>query len=212
LTSPTLLSEAGANVQLIARRERIAFHGRTVEPRSLLEQIKTPRSDLGMGWKSKLCSDLPLLFHEMPRRLRFRAAERHLGPAPGWFVRDKVVGRIPMHLKSAIQKVHIENKQVHILLRKADASEANLTVDHVIAGTGFRVALSRLKPLDEALRREIRAVEVTPVLSRSFECSVPGLYFVGLASANSFGPLTRFACGAKFTASHLTKHLTAHSL
>jgi thioredoxin reductase len=207
-----LLSEAGANVQLIARRERIAFHGRTVEPRSLLEQIKTPRSDLGMGWKSKLCSDLPLLFHEMPRRFRFHAAERHLGPAPGWFVRDKVVGRIPMHLKSAIQKVHIENKQVHILLRKADASEANLTVDHVIAGTGFRVALSRLKPLDEALRREIRAVEDTPVLSRSFECSVPGLYFVGLASANSFGPLTRFACGAKFTASHLTKHLTAHSL
>jgi thioredoxin reductase len=206
-----LLRDAGADVQLIARRKVIAFHGRSVEPRSLYEQMKSPRSGLGVGWKSKLCSDLPLLFHKMPRRLRFRAAERHLGPAPGWFVHDKVVGRIPMHLTSTIQKVQVENGQVHILLKKADGSAANLIVDHVIAGTGFRVALSRLKALDEELRREIRAVEDTPVLSRSFESSVPGLYFVGLASANSFGPLTRFACGAKFTARHLTTHLAARS-
>jgi cation diffusion facilitator CzcD-associated flavoprotein CzcO len=206
-----LLSDAGADVQLIARREAIAFHGRSVEPRSLLEQVKSPRSGLGVGWKSKLCSEFPLLFHKMPRRLRFRAAERHLGPAPGWFAYDKVVGRIPLHLKSAIQKVHIENGQVHILLSKADGSESTLIVDHVIAGTGFRVALSRLKPLGEALRREIRAVEDTPVLSPTFECSIPGLYFVGLASANSFGPLTRFACGAQFTARHLTQHLIARS-
>jgi hypothetical protein len=36
---------------------------------------------------------------------------------------------------------------------------------------------------------------------------VKGLYLVGVASANSFGPLTRFAYGAKFTAEHITKHL-----
>jgi hypothetical protein len=84
-------------------------------------------------------------------------------------------------------------------------------VDHLIAGTGFRVALSKLKWLNEDLVSAIRTVEDTPVLSRNFECTVPGLYFVGLASANSFGPLTRFACGAEFTARRLTRHLTARS-
>ena len=49
----------------------------------------------------------------------------------------------------------------------------------------------------------------TPILSRNFEASVPGLYFVGPASANSFGPLARFACGAGFTAKRLARHLGA---
>jgi len=204
-----LLSDISADVQLVARRSEIAFHGQSREPRSLLQQIKSPRSGLGVGWKSKLCSDLPLVFHRMPRRLRFRAAQRHLGPAPGWFTYDKVVGRIPLHMKSMIREVTVKDGQVEIRLTKPDNSEATLTVDHVIAGTGFRVSISKLDLLDEALRKEIRTIEDTPVLSRNFESSVPGLYFVGLASANSFGPLTRFACGAEFTAKHLSKHLAA---
>ena len=53
----------------------------------------------------------------------------------------------------------------------------------------------------------IHKVEDTPVLSRHFETSVPGLYMVGLASSNSFGPLARFAYGAKFTAKHISKHI-----
>jgi hypothetical protein len=39
--------------------------------------------------------------------------------------------------------------------------------------------------------------------------SVPGLYFVGVAAANSFGPLLRFACGADYTARRLAPHLAA---
>jgi hypothetical protein len=45
------------------------------------------------------------------------------------------------------------------------------------------------------------------VLSPTFQSSVPGLYFVGAAAANSFGPVLRFAYGAGFTARHLTRHL-----
>ena len=206
-----LLRDAGAEVELVARRREISFHGQSSEPRSLLEQVKSPRSGLGVGWKSKLCSDLPLVFHKLPRRLRFRATERHLGPAPGWFVYDKVVGRIPMHMKSTIREVRIENGKVRMVLANGSKSETTLVVDHVIAGTGFRVAISKLLSLDEELRRSVRTIKDTPVLSPNFESSVPGLYFVGLASANSFGPLTRFACGAEFTAKHITKHLTATS-
>ena len=39
-----------------------------------------------------------------------------------------------------------------------------------------------------------------PRLSRSFESSVPGMFFVGLPAAGTFGPVMRFVCGAGFAA------------
>ena len=44
-----------------------------------------------------------------------------------------------------------------------------------------------------------------PELSSTFESSMPGLYFAGLAAANSFGPVMRFAFGARFAAERLTQ-------
>jgi len=86
--------------------------------------------------------------------------------------------------------------------------EFTLVVDHVVAGTGYRVSLRRLQFLDESLRQRLRSVEDTPVLTKSFESSVPAFFMVGLGSANCFGPLTRFACGAQFTARHLSRSLS----
>jgi thioredoxin reductase len=203
-----LLHESGAEVHLVARRKAIAFHAPSKEPRPLHQRVMAPRSGLGLGWKSRLCTDAPLVFHRMPQGLRLRAVQRHLGPAPGWFVRDKVIDRFPLHLGTKIKGASVENDQVNIQFVENDGSDAELKVDHVIGATGFRVAISKLKFLDEDLRQQIRNIEDTPVLSRSFESSIPGLYLVGVASANSFGPLTRFAYGAKFTARHISRHLT----
>jgi thioredoxin reductase len=202
-----LLHEQGAEVHLVARRSVIAFHKPSKEPRPLLQRIKNPRSGLGLGWKSRLCSDAPLVFHQLPLKLRTRAVQRHLGPAPGWFVREKVEGRVPMHLGTTMKNVWVENGQVHLKFVEKDSTNTELVVDHVIGATGFRVAMSRLKFLDDSLRHEVRSAEDTPVLSTNFESSVKGLYMVGVASANSFGPLTRFAYGAMFTAKHITNHL-----
>ena len=44
-----------------------------------------------------------------------------------------------------------------------------------------------------------------PVLSSTFESTVPGLFFTGPTAAFSFGPLLRFACGAGFAAQRLTR-------
>ena len=204
-----ILNEHGAQVELVARREEISFHKPSEEPRPFLKRIFNPRSGLGLGWRSRLCTDAPLLFHVMPRKLRFRAVQRHLGPAPGWFVRDKVIGKFPLHMGSQIKNASIENGKVHLRIVEKDGRDTDLVMDHVIGATGFRVSISRLGFLEESLRKQIRAVDDTPVLSKSFESSVPGLYLVGVASANSFGPLTRFAYGAKFTARHISNHLAA---
>ena len=53
----------------------------------------------------------------------------------------------------------------------------------------------------------LKSVESAPVLSSRFESTIPGLYFVGIAAANTFGPLMRFAFGADFAAKRISKHL-----
>jgi thioredoxin reductase len=203
-----ILNQDGAKVELVGRREKLAFHVRSDEKkRSWLQRLVNPRSGLGLGWKSRLCTDAPLLFHAMPLKLRVRAVQRHLGPAPGWFVRDKVIGQFPLHMGSKIEGAAVENGQVHLRIIKKDGAKADLVADHVIGATGFRVEMSRLWFLEPALRDQIQAIDESPVLSTTFETTVPGLFMVGVASANSFGPLTRFAYGAGFTSRHLTKYL-----
>jgi cation diffusion facilitator CzcD-associated flavoprotein CzcO len=203
-----LMHEAGAEVQLVARGEAVHFHAPPAEPRPWLERFSRPRSALGLGWRSRLCTDAPLLFHALPLRLRLRAVRRHPGPAGGWFVKDKVVGRVPMHLGAQLKSVAVRDGAVRLTYAQNGSGESTLVADHVIAATGYRVSLQRLTFVDEALRQSVRCVAGAPVLKRNFEASIPGLYFVGLASANCFGPLTRFACGAEFTSRRLSRTLT----
>lgn len=204
-----LLHDAGACVELIARNEKIAFHTFLKEPRPLWQRIRNPRSGLGIGWRSRLCTDAPLLFHSMPEEFRMRVVRKHLGPAPGWFVRDRVQGKFPMHLGTSIQQARADTSGLRLTLQNSSSKNAELTVDHLIAGTGYRVSMSKLPYFSETLRRRVNTVDDTPVLSRHFESSVPGLYIVGVASANSFGPMMRFAFGAGYTARRVVGHLTA---
>ena len=46
-----------------------------------------------------------------------------------------------------------------------------------------------------------------PAVSRSFESSVPGMYFVGFAAAPDFGPVMRFVLGADFAARRVSRHV-----
>jgi thioredoxin reductase len=202
-----LLREAEADVEIVARANSISFHEPPVINRPFLQRIKNPRSGLGLGWRSRLCTDIPLVFHAMPRKFRFRVVKRHLGPAPGWFVKEKIVGRVPMHMGVNLEHAEARDGQIHLKVSAKDGSTKELVFDHLIAGTGYRVALTRLKFLSDGLRAKIHAVEDSPVLNRSFQSSIPGLYFVGVASANSFGPLTRFAFGSEYTANRLSRHL-----
>ena len=115
----------------------------------------------------------------------------------------------PPHLGAALQEPLVKGNQISVRFTQQHAKAGELLIDHVIAATGYRVDLQRLAFLDSALRNRIRSVAETPVLNRNFESSVKGLYFVGLVSANSFGPLTRFAYGAGFTATHIMPALTS---
>ena len=202
-----LLLDAGAKVQLVARRSAIDFHSPPVEPRSWIQSLKAPRSGLGTGWHSRMCTDAPLVFHAMPQSFRIRVVERHLGPAPGWFVRDAVVGRLPMHLNATILNARVVGERVRLVFSQPNLGETRIDVDHVIAATGYRVDLARIPFIEQSLQSDLNNAEGTPVLNRHFESSVRGLYFIGGAAANSFGPLLRFAYGARFAAQRVASRL-----
>jgi cation diffusion facilitator CzcD-associated flavoprotein CzcO len=202
-----LLQQAGAQVDLITRRSALDFNDPPNEPRGLIDRLKAPRSGLGLGWRSRICSDAPLLFHALPQALRLRAVARHLGPAPCWFVRDAVVGRLPMHLGATLGRAHIAGPRVQLEFTQTGQPAGRLEVDHVIAATGYRVDLSRLGFIEQPIQSRIRKVAETPILDRNFESSIPGLYFIGAAAANSFGPLLRFAYGARYAAERVSRHL-----
>ena len=146
-----------------------------------------------------------MAFHCLPQRLRLHLVSTTLGPSGGWFIRDKVIGRVPLLLGYTPQRADIEGGRVRLHVRAPDGSEREVLAEHIIAATGYRVDLNRLPFLSAEFRSKIKAVNGTPVLSSAFESSIPGLYFVGIAAANSFGPVMRFAYGAGFAARSLAR-------
>ncbi len=201
-----LLKDADCDSQLVVRETNLKFHTPPDgKPRSKWKQIRHPQSGLGPGLRSRFFSNAPDVFHYLPERLRIEAVKRSLGPSGGWTTKEKVVGRVPLFLGYSAEGGEIKNGKVCLHLHGKDGSDRELMTDHIIMGTGFRVDLGRLKFLSPEIVSGIKAVENSPVLSTTFESSVPGLYFVGIAAANSFGPVMRFAFGAGFAARRLTE-------
>jgi len=202
------LHQAGAAVQVIARDSKIHFHEPPGPmPRPFLDRVQAPMTGLGPGWRSLLCTSAPLVFHKMPQRFRVEVVRRHLGPAAGWFVKEQVVGKVGLHTGLRIGSASVENDRVHLQLNNGDGIPRTVSADHVIAATGYQVDLRRVAFLDSDVWMGIRSLGRAPILSANFESSMPGLYFIGAASANSFGPMMRFAYGAGFTSRRLSKHL-----
>jgi thioredoxin reductase len=203
------LHDSGAQVQIAARQPSLKFHSKPVlgKKRSLWQRIRHPQSGLGSGLRSTFFCSAPTLFRYLPKSLRLEIVRRHLGPSSPWFTKDRVIGKVPLQVGCIPEGADVRDGKVHLYLRAADGSRREIVTEHVIAATGYKVNLDRLTFLSEKIRSNIAALERTPVLKSTFESSVPGLYFVGIAAASSFGPLMRFAFGADFTARHITHGL-----
>jgi thioredoxin reductase len=199
-----LMHEAGVDVQLVSRKP-LKFHSKIDKARPWWDKLRRPPSGLGPGLKNFFFANYPRVFHYLPEGLRLEAVSRVLGPSGGAFIRDKVVGRVPAHVGYSTDAARIENGKVLLTLVDANGSKREMSVDHVIAATGYKVNLQRLKFLSNGTCSRIKTVIGAPALSSTFESTVPGLYFVGLAAANSFGPVMRFAYGADFAARVVAK-------
>jgi cation diffusion facilitator CzcD-associated flavoprotein CzcO len=203
-----LLHQTGARVHVVARKSVIYFQKppKGVE-RSFMDRLRAPVTGIGYGWNLFLYVNAPLVFRKMPQAFRLEKVRRVLGPAACWFVKEQVVDKVSFIVGVDIKEAKVQAGRVILQLTDSAGTQQDLITDHIISATGYKVDLRRLTFLDSDLQAEVRSVERTPVLSSNFESSVPGLYFVGASAANMFGPLLRFAYGARFTARRLSRHL-----
>jgi thioredoxin reductase len=204
-----LLHEAGAEVRLIMRQKHLTFHDRTPlgNGRPVMTRLRSPNTGIGPGWRNVFYTRTPQLFRYLPQDHRVRTVLGSHGPAGGWFMRDRVVGKVTVLAGVAPQSAAVQGGRVRLQLAGQDAAPQTLSVDHVVACTGYKVDVDAIGFLGKKVRDRIARVGRAPELSAHFETSVPGLYVVGPATAFSFGPNFRFVVGCEFTAPRIAGHL-----
>ncbi len=122
-------------------------------------------------------------------------------------MRERFETGVPVTLGAEIERATIQDGRVLLALRLGDGTHTEVMTDHVVAATGYWPDVDRLEFLSEPLRRSLRTHADMPVVSRSFESSVSGLYLVGPPALNSFGPLMRFMVGAEYVAPLVAQRL-----
>jgi thioredoxin reductase len=202
-----LLHEAGAAVRLVARAPIAKFSTGGPGSRPLMTQILRPRSGLGAGWPTYLLSHFPGPFRFLPDNVRTWAVRRVLGPAAGWGVRERVEVKVPFLLRHTITRIEPCGDSL-VLYLNGPEGPVEIRTDHLIAATGYKADVAKLGFLSADLQRRIAVVAGSPRLGGDFQSSVPNLFFAGLAAANTFGPLQRFALGARFAATRISRALS----
>jgi thioredoxin reductase len=199
-----LLRTSGAHARLVARRPALKWN---MPVKAHPWKRWYPASGLGGGWRNAFFERAPMVFRYLPQETRMDIVRRWLGPAGGWPARP-YVEQGPVLLGQVLRGAEYRDGRVKLRLLGRDGKETVVTTEHVIAATGYKVDLRRLGFLDKDIQTKLRMAEHTPILSPNFESSVPDLYFVGLAAANTFGPVMRFLLGARYTSRRLTRHFS----
>lgn len=200
LETAALLHEAGGDVRMIVRCPDSPIWG--TKPLPLTPLVRLRENRLCEGWKCPLWNS-PNAFRLLPQEMRASKAREVLGPLGAWWLRPRVEGVIEILGKTHVRGAEPSGSGARLLLD--GPGQSSLEVDHVIAGTGFRVDIARLAYLPEDLRERIETFSGYPVLSRAAESTVPGLYFVGAPAAFGLGPSMRFIAGTHNVASQLTR-------
>ncbi len=200
LETAALVHEAGGEATLVVRCPDSPIWGTRALPLNPVRRLRNNK--LCEGWKCPFWNS-PTAFRRLPESVRVEKARTVLGPLGAWWLRDRVEGVVEMLGKTHVRGVEPSGSGVRLLLD--GPSQSSLDVDHVIAGTGFRVDLARLAYLPEELQARIATFSGYPVLTRAGESTVPGLYFLGAPAAFSLGPSMRFIAGTHNVARQLVR-------
>jgi hypothetical protein len=138
-------------------------------------------------------SELPFLYRRM-----FKADKRHRfflnswGPSGAWWF--ALGSRARSICSWRIRSLRQSPVDGRVRLRlTGPAGATDILTDHVVAATGFDVALERIDCLDPTLRAQIAREGRHARLNANFETSVKGLFSVGLAAGPIFGPVQRLS-------------------
>ncbi len=198
--SAALLHEAGATVQLVTRKPIRWLEPDHSDDRSFWEKLRAPTAGITPGWRSWALEYWPYLFNYFPQKRKDFYARTSFGPAASDWLRERVMGKVRFHEGVQVQKI----REVAAGMEVSLSTNKTIRADHILLATGYRVDIKRLPMMDPSLLASIRTHLDAPVLNAWFESSVPGLYFIGITSLQSFGPLYRFVVGTRAAAQRVT--------
>lgn len=202
LESAALLHEAGAEVEVLVRASRIYFlrraHGFLHRLGPVTRLLFAP-AEVGPAGVSRLVSE-PSWYRRLPRALQDRFSVRSLRPAGAAWLEPRLE-EVSIRISTPVESARELNGGVELML----ADGARCHCDHVLLATGYRVDITNYPFLPPQLLERVDRVGGYPRLSRGFESSLRGLYFLGAPSAWSYGPLMRFVAGTEFAAPVLTR-------
>ena len=206
LETAALLHEQGAAVKLVIRGEDVSWPMVNPANPSRLQRLRRPVVRLCEGWHCWAYDRLPDVFRFLPEESRIERGLGFLGPGGAWWLRGRVEGTVPMLLGHQLIGAEKVGKRVRLHFRDSEGDICE-SADHVIAGTGFHLDMTRLDYITPSLRSDLKILAGAPVLSRNLESNVPGLFFTGALAAPSLGPLMRFVAGTHFTGPRLVHRL-----
>jgi hypothetical protein len=184
LESAALLSEHGAEVELLVRARQVHWHRRWFHTRWIAET--------------------PGLFWRLQPRLQRLVVQTSLHPEPDLRLSERL-GEVSITTGQTVVSATGANSQLRLGME--DGTER--AVDHVLLATGFRVDIARYPFIGPELLLRLRRIRGFPVLGPGLESSVPGFHLLGAPAASSFGPLMSFIAGARYAAKAVTAHILA---
>ncbi|MFJ9035278.1 FAD-dependent oxidoreductase [Streptomyces sp. NPDC102406] len=206
LETAVLAAEAGASVRVVARGAgRVRFGAPPWEQPKL-----RPETPFGRAWSLYALTYYPHRYRQLPPQARHFLVKRVLGPLGAWWLRERFEGKVAVRDVAAIDAASVSQSGAPVLkVRTHGGRRREMSADHVIAATGYRVDLAALPFLGDGLRPRIAVSRGTPRLGAGYVSSVPGLYFTGMLGGSSYGPVMRFVCGTEFASPRLARHLAA---
>ena len=195
-----LLSEAGADVEVIMRSGRILWLRGSVglrERLGVLGHALFPWTDVGSPPFNQIVAR-PGLFRRLSDRARTWIDRYTMRASVARWVQPRIANVRLSHSRQVREAKLIGDR---VSLKLDDSSER--VVDHVVLATGFKIDLARLPFLAPDLLKGVKRANGYPQLNGVLESSVPGLHFIGAPAAWSFGSLTRFVAGTDYCASTL---------
>jgi hypothetical protein len=198
--SAALLSEEGAEVELISRADHLNWLTRSgLLHKSVLGKMFYAPTDIGPAGVSWLIA-APGAFRRLPRRIQDPLAQRSIRAAASAWLVSRVEGVTIREGRRATAARAVDGR-VELTLDNGET----VSGDHVFLGTGYRVDIERYPFFSSRLLEQVARVGGYPRLRRGFETSVPGLFIVGAPGAWSFGPLFRFVAGTRYAATALAR-------
>ncbi|MER5259025.1 MULTISPECIES: FAD-dependent oxidoreductase [unclassified Streptomyces] len=203
LETAALAAEAGANVRVVARGKGSVAFG---EPPWKQPRLR-PESPFGRAWSLYAISYYPHPYRYLPPQARHFLVRRILGPLGAWWLRERFEGKVETREVRRVTSAEVRGGSPVLRVETLGGRDRELSADHVIAATGYRVDIAAMDFLGPALRARLATSRGTPKLGAGYVSSVPGLYFTGLPAAASYGPVMRFVCGTEFASPRLVGHL-----